>query len=174
VLARHRGVRNVRALPPLTEEVILLWANEHRQRTGKWPNGNSGEIPEAPGEVWRNIDMALREGNRGFPGGSTLAKLLASRLGVRTKSSIPRLGLVRILEWADEHYQRTGKWPNHDSGPIIGAQGETWLAVESALSNGVRGLDGGSSLYRLLKKHRNIPGRRPGLRKKRKARIPRQ
>ena len=48
----------------------------------------------------------------------------------------------------------TGRWPKRDSGPIEEAPGETWGAVEMALAHGQRGLPGGSSLIRLLKRCR--------------------
>src|SRR5205823_5580095 len=35
LLAEHRGVRNIRDLPPLTCEQILAWADEHFHRTGR-------------------------------------------------------------------------------------------------------------------------------------------
>ena len=60
----------------------------------------------------------------------------------------------QILAWADAFHARHGHWPHVRSGPIEDAPGETWAAVESALRSGCRGFPGGSSLYRLLKKHR--------------------
>ena len=37
LLAEHRGTRNRKALPPLTEELILTRADFHYQTTGHWP-----------------------------------------------------------------------------------------------------------------------------------------
>jgi hypothetical protein len=62
--------------PPLTVEQILAWADAHKARTGRWPAATSGPIPEAPGEVWGNIESALSGGYRGLPRGDSLAKLL--------------------------------------------------------------------------------------------------
>jgi hypothetical protein len=59
-----------------------------------------------------------------------------------------------ILAWADEHHARTGRWPHRNSGPVAGAPGETWVHVSQALGKGLRGLPGGSSLFRLLAEHR--------------------
>ena len=39
--------------------------------------------PEAPGEVWANIDSALRHGHRGLPGGDSLARCLNRYRGRR-------------------------------------------------------------------------------------------
>ena len=159
VLAGHRAVRNVKNLAPLTEELILSWADEHYQKMGKWPNENSGEILDWIGETWINVDAALRQGFRSLPGGSSLAHLLVTHLGVRTKANIPRLTLEQILEWADAHYRRTGKWPQVRSGPVLDSPGETWMAVEAALVNGCRGLPGGFSLAKLLSEKRGIRNR---------------
>jgi hypothetical protein len=61
---------------PLTEEQILAWADAFHQRTGRWPHNRSGPIPEAPGDTWNAVNLALYLGRRGFPGGDSLAKLL--------------------------------------------------------------------------------------------------
>jgi hypothetical protein len=120
-------------------------------------------VLDAPGEVWANINQALREGLRSLPGGSSLALLIAEKRGVRNKASTPPLTVEQILGWAEDWQARTGNWPKHDDGPIPDAPGETWAAVEAALSQGFRGLKGGSSLYTLLKRYRRIPGRRSPL-----------
>ena len=62
--------------PPLTVAQILAWADAYRRRTGSWPSANAGSVPEAPGEMWGNIEHALREGGRGLRAGDSLARLL--------------------------------------------------------------------------------------------------
>src|SRR5258708_4353280 len=42
LLAEHRGVRNIAALPPLEVERILDWADAFHGRTGQWPRSDSG------------------------------------------------------------------------------------------------------------------------------------
>ena len=49
--------------------------NKHRKRTGKWPTEDAGPVLDAPGELWRNLDAALRQGTRGLRGGRSLARL---------------------------------------------------------------------------------------------------
>jgi hypothetical protein len=71
----------------------------------------------------------------------------------------PRLTVKQILTWADEYKTRIGRWPTAHSGPVVGAAGETWAAVSSALAKGYRGLPGGDSLSRLLQRERGV-GRR--------------
>jgi hypothetical protein len=136
--------------PPLTQRQILAWAKAHHERTGQWPNVNSGEVVDAPGERWDLIDNALRVGHRGQPGGSSLRKLLAKKLGVRNPLHLSPLTEKQIITWALKHRERTGKLPQYKSGPVVEAPGETWGAVDSALRYGKRGLVGGSSLAKLL------------------------
>jgi predicted helicase len=50
LLLEKRGVKNVNAPSRLTIEQILKWADEHRQKTGNWPNTKSGEVPDISGE----------------------------------------------------------------------------------------------------------------------------
>src|SRR5262249_33589248 len=114
---------------PLTEEQILCWTDEHQQRTGDWPSVESGPVHGAPGETWLGINAALGQGRRGLPGGSSLAKLLAQHRGRRNQKDLPPLTGEQILAWADAHHQRTGQWPRANSGPVHGATGETWGAI---------------------------------------------
>ena len=154
LLAEHRGLRHPLLLPNLTVEQVVSWADAHRERTGHWPHIESGAIPEAPGETWNAINHGLRRGTRGLPGGLSLAEVLAIEREVRNRRDLPPLSRKQILAWADAHRRRTGDWPQVASGPIADAPGETWVNVNAALKKGTRGLQGGSSLARLLAVHR--------------------
>jgi hypothetical protein len=151
-----RGYRNTQRLAPLTEARIVAWAEDYYRRTQGWPNRNSGPIPGTDGDTWRFIDVALRHGHRGLPGGSSLARLLASRCGVRNHKELPKLTESQILSWADAHRRQTGHWPRRASGAVGAAPGETWMGVNSALVIGLRGLPGGSSLAQLLERERGV------------------
>jgi hypothetical protein len=150
LLWRERGARNRYALPPLTEADVCRWAEAHRRHIGSWPAKGDGAIAGADGEDWNCVNQALRQGLRGLPGGDTLARLLARRLGARNRASAPRLTEAEILAWADAHRRRTGRWPSAGSGPAAVAPGEDWKAIDNSLRLGYRGLPGGSSLARLL------------------------
>jgi len=156
LLAAHRGVRNRKQLRPLTEDRILAWADRHREQTGSWPSSKSGAIAEAPGETWMAVEMALRHGQRGLPGGSSLTWLLAEKRGAENAWTRRILSVEQILAWADAFHERTGKWPNQESGPIQEAPGETWNGVNHALQRGSRGLPGGLSLAKLLAAERGV------------------
>jgi hypothetical protein len=78
LLAEARGARNLAAVPKLTVQQILRWARAHKRRTGRWPKSVSGPIHESPEETWNAVNMALVQGHRGLPGGSSLARLLGS------------------------------------------------------------------------------------------------
>ncbi len=164
LLAQERDYRNSRDLPALTAGQVLSWVDAHQARTGRWPLSTSGPIPGAPcGETWATVNEALVHGIRGLAGYGSLARLLQSRRGVPNRKDRPKLTVPQILAWADAHYRRTGDWPRHISGPIADAPGETWGAVDTALQSGLRGLPGGSSLYRVLVRHRGIRWLRRGL-----------
>jgi hypothetical protein len=159
LLQEHRGVRNQKDLPRLTLRQILAWADEHHERTGQWPDGEMGEVPGSGGEKWVNVDAALRHGLRGLRGHSSLAQLLARRRGVPNPADRPPLTLETVLAWADAFHARTGRWPTRADGVIPRSRGERWSAVNTALSDGLRGLPGGSSLARLLDEHRGVRNR---------------
>ena len=140
--------------PPFTEQQILAWVEAYHKRTGQWPKADSGTIPKSNGETWYRVEYALRYGKRGLRGGSSLAKLIAARWGLAYRTGLRPLKKKEILKWALAHHRRAGRWPTQYSGPIVDASGETWRGVDTALRDGRRGLRGGSSLSRLIKRGR--------------------
>lgn len=149
LLARHGGRPHQRERP-LTIKLILSWADAHNQRTGRWPTGGSGHVQDAPGERWKLIDQALRLGQRGLPGGSSLFRLLVRKRGRLDLGSRPKLTEATILQWAKQHFEQSGHWPKSSSGIVADQPGETWAGVDASLRHGRRGLPGGSSLAKLL------------------------
>jgi hypothetical protein len=85
-----------------------------------------------------------------------LPQLLAEHRGVRNRMRLPRLTIKLILLWADAFHKRTGQWPTFKSGDVRESPGDTWFCVDKALRKGHRGLPGGSSLARLLARHRAV------------------
>jgi hypothetical protein len=82
-----------------------------------------------------------------------MRRIKKKRLSVQGK---PNLTVAQILAWADEHYQRTGTWPMLTSGPVRSCPEVTWKGVNSALSQGFRGLPGGTTLPKLLAAARGV------------------
>ena len=156
LLEVQRGVRNVQAVPDLTVEEVLGWADEYHAKNGAWPTRDSGPVPGTAGETWSAVAQALVVGGRGLPERSSLAKLLARHRGARNHMDVLPLTTERILAWADAHRERTGRWPIRSSGVIHEAEGEAWSTVEAALVVGVRGLPGGDSLAKFLARHRGV------------------
>src|SRR5262249_50686037 len=110
--------------PPRAHRLV---ADQHpRGHPRGAPRNPAGRRAGAPGEPWRAVDEGLRVGVRGLSGGSSLARFLAERRGVRNVQSLPRFSEKEILAWADAYHERTGSWPTSASGPIAEAPGETW------------------------------------------------
>jgi hypothetical protein len=152
LLAEHRGAPAVQTTRPLSVDQILAWADAHHAATGRWPVELSGPVSGAPGEKWNGISMALMNGNRELPAGSSLARLLAERRGARNRKGLPHLTLEEIRSWAEAYRMANGHWPTARSGsiPEAPAPGETWDKINAALIKGHRGLPGGLSLARFL------------------------
>jgi hypothetical protein len=157
LLARRRGARNSQGRPPLSVRQVLIWADAHHRRTGRWPTNDAGDIPEARGETWGAVQAALQRGRRGFPGGDTLPRLLARERGVPNTKDPPLLDITEIFRWAAAYHRRTGEWHTAESGPIPKAPGQTWSMVNRALVNGKRGLPGRTSLFQLLQQRSGSP-----------------
>jgi hypothetical protein len=156
-LAKHRGVRNISALPRLTIPRIVAWADAHHQRTGRWPSFcTKAPVPEAPGENWAAINASLNMGLRGLPGGETLSRLLVRYRNVRRTIHVEPLTISQILRYADEYVRKTGRFPKCSSGPVDGVPGLTWTAIDIALTRGRRGLPLGFTLATLLERYRGL------------------
>ncbi len=141
----------------LTIEQILLWAEAHYQRTGRWPISRSGPLQEHPDRTWEAVNSALAKGGSGLPGGDSLSRLLKRARGVEhSRRAWPELTRKKILEWADYHHQCTGKWPDRDSGPVRGAAGISWITVDRYLKQGGAKLPGGASIATLLRDARGV------------------
>jgi hypothetical protein len=69
------------------------------------------------------------------------------------------LTVEQVLAWADTHFAIHGSWPSRRSRPVAFVPGETWGALDGALSDGRRGLPGHDSLSKLLARERGV-GRR--------------
>ena len=162
--ASPRGQLSKTQRPSLTASQILTWAKAHHKRTGRWPMIASGPMRGTRNETWSRVNNALRRGDRGLPGGSSLTRLLVEQCGMRDPRHPPRLTLKQILAWADAHHRRTGGWPTSGSGPVPESPGETWAAINDALLFGFRGLPGGPNLIKRVAMHRNRPIRRFGRR----------
>jgi hypothetical protein len=150
VLLRHRKV--FAGKDRLDEDQIFGWAKNHFRRTGQWPQSTDGAIPESSDMSWSGIDVAMRNGSRGLPGGSSLNKFLFDRgaIGPERRHRRPLLTPDQIWKWAKAHHRRHGAWPRYNSGPIDGTDGETWYKVDCALRTGLRGLPAGLKLAELL------------------------
>lgn len=166
----HRDWRRKRPLrhERLSGDQILAWADEFHRQNGCWPATRSGPIAGTRDETWRSVDLALREGLRGLPGGSSVALLLAEQRGARHKHHRPRIANRDLLTWADAYHDRAGRWPTPAAGLIPESSGDTWRAVESALRNGLRGRPGGDTLLGFLRRAGRIPADDPRIRRSKK------
>jgi hypothetical protein len=167
--------------PALTILQILEWAEAHHADTGKWPTLWSGPIRHAHWfETWAEVNTALAAGRRGLAGGRSLTRLLHAYRLLRGSAGEPGAGLLenyarmlggedkekpplnvpQILEWADAYYAQKGCYPRAGAGTVPGAPGESWGRINTALRYGFRSLPGGTTLKRLLAKHRGIDANR--------------
>jgi hypothetical protein len=130
---KRRGTR-----PPWLNDP---WPAEHDALLGTLPDA---EVAERTGRTLQAVGDRRRA------------------LGIYRRDASP-LTVKQILSWAKAHRRRTGRWPSAASGPVAEVSGQTWRGIDQALAGGFRGLPGGSSLARLLHKHRRVP---PGMGRK--------
>jgi hypothetical protein len=146
---------------PLTIDQILAWADAHHRRTGRWPSSISGSVYGQRQQTWLAVDLCLRLGFRGLPGGSSLARLFQKHRGVWGRRNKPPLTIAKIRRLAKKYCHLTDKWPNASSGPIPGKIPDYWKSIDYYLRNGGRGLPGGTSLVEVLYDFRGRAGRPP-------------
>lgn len=142
---------------PISVNEVLTWADRHHRRTGRWPTKKSGRVAGAPKELtWAKVDGALLRGGRGLPKEKSLPQLLMRHRGARHSLYLPTLSVDQILAWADAYHKRCGRWPTRSSGTVLEAPENTWSAIHFALKDGGRGLPGGSSLWALFRRKRDL------------------
>jgi hypothetical protein len=150
---RVRAIRN-----PLTESMILEWADAFYAKNGYWPSMRSGLVAGQTRANWRAIDVALRNGARGLPGRSSLSDFLnkhrnlyqGGRMRPYRISENRRIDMKLVMRWARAYKKKTGIWPHLGSGVISGSGGYRWGLLDMALRFGRRGLPGGTSLAQLF------------------------
>jgi hypothetical protein len=146
----------------LTIDSVLSACDLFHKTHKTWPRRTSGKITGITGRTWAQINSSLIRGSYGLPGNSSLAQLLLEKRSVQHHLAKPKLTEHLILRWADLHRKRTGQWPTHKSGPVKESPNDTWLGIRKALVNGNRGLQGDSSIEKLLWEKRNVKGQHAG------------
>lgn len=143
---------------PLTVDQVLHWIDDYRLYAGEFPEARGVEmILGANGETWKDIDRALREGQRGLPSGSeacTLAEFirrhrLSEDKPKRENPVLANLNKDAIVAWAREFDRAFGRLPRATDGAIPGTD-ETWAGINAAMSDGTRGFEGGLTLRQFL------------------------
>lgn len=160
LIQENFGIKNIQDLPALSATLILDWIKQYIDVHGKKPNRTSGIIEpvseEYKGITWTIINTALEVGTRGLPGGSSLAKLIDNKMGIANPMNLPSLNEELIINWVTQFINTHKEKPLRSSGVIEFAsadhKGITWLAVDSALKRGRRGISGKSSLASLIAK----------------------
>ena len=98
--------------PELTVAQILAWADAHHAAHGAWPEvrllAGLGPVDGVPGESWKAINYALAMGQRGLPGDSSLAELLAEHRGIPLPDMGPRALADKIWAWEQEQFPDQG------------------------------------------------------------------
>ena len=139
---------------PLTVEAVRAAAIKYFEQTGGWPSvATEGEVPGMPGETWRGINQTGRLGCRGLEEGQTLVEILKPlKLQYSSRIRGAPLTVEAVREAALKYFEQTRDWPTRDTrGDVQGMPGETWKAINGAARVGNRGLEGGQSLFGILK-----------------------
>ena len=95
----------------------------------------------------RNAARDSRASRRLFPD-----PVAGQETGSANPRNLPPLTLEQVWEWAELHFQRIGRWPTRDSGPIADAPGENWNMVSLAFQRGKRGIPSELTLTKFLAK----------------------
>lgn len=165
------GIANPMNLPPLSEKLIVNWVAQFIDIHKEKPLRSSGVIEFASGEhkgiTWFAVDSALKRGKRGISEKSSLASLIEKNFSLKNHMNLSPLTEELIISWVVQYMDIHGKKPGQGSGEIEfvseAYKGITWLAVNTALDKGGRGLSGGSSIAKLIEKHLRIKNRTKSL-----------
>lgn len=151
LLQEHRGIKDPRmVMPDLALKDVLHWADSHHSITGDWPHRDFGSVIDCPQISWATIDDRMSKGHWGLPHGMTLARWLRDARGVWDGGK-PKLTEKLVLRWAQEHFDRFGRWPVTLSGPLFNHPDENWAAIDVGMRNQRRGFPQRTSLSQFLR-----------------------
>jgi hypothetical protein len=143
----HRGELAPGKKPKLTlamvHEAIRAFYREH----GRRPTTLKDERPCRLGLAWRTLNNAIKLGQRGLPGGTTLLEECEVALGPAAFGVKPTLTIEAVHEAIRAFYREHGERPMTKTQLPCGL-GIAWSTLQNCLAHGERGLPGGSSLYR--------------------------
>jgi len=153
-LLRHkRRISDPRKVAPDVDlKHVREWVDQHHLRTGRWPHRDDGSVAERPEITWATIDRRMRRGELGLPRGTTLSKWLRQSRDVWDGGK-PKLTERLVLRWAQEHYDRFGRWPVTLSGALFNHPEENWAAIDVGMRNRRRGFPYRMSLSQFLRSH---------------------
>ncbi len=80
-ISQHFNIATIATSKAYTKQQVLLWADEFFNEHGYYPTKRSGLVPYSLRDgynkiSWAAIDVCLRDGMKGFAGGSSLYRLL--------------------------------------------------------------------------------------------------
>jgi len=140
--------------PDLTEEVIAKAMKDYHEEHGKYPWVKSGDAKKYFGFkiTWKAIEQCLKKGNRGLPGGSSLAKLRKEHITGKETPLTEDLIVKALKNYHEDHAKYPVFYKGEDALKYIGFKIK-WSAIDACLRLGHRGLSGGSTLAQLKKKY---------------------
>lgn len=159
---------------PLSEAQIrqwIIWFHEkehrypHKRDKIVWQKQEDGSFTAVKGESWVGINGALGAGLRTLPGNSSLKKFSEAN-GLVTDTTLSEDTIRQWIIWFHEKEKRYPNkrdqtvWRKEQDGSFSIVKGETWTGINAALSAGLRGLKGGSSVSQLEEKHNFLNKRR--------------
>jgi len=137
--------------PDLTQEIVEDAIRSFHKEHGTRPTLNNGDATAYFGyqETWAAIETALRNGCRGLPSNKSL-KRLSQGLGLGKMNLTQEIVEEAVRAFHKDH----GRHPRVHEGDATAYFGyqETWRSVNAALSEGLRGLQGGITLSKLAKR----------------------
>ncbi len=134
----------------LSEDVIVEAVRKFFTVHGRLPCARSKEpVPTLSRESWSSINTAGARGKRGLTKGRTLAVIIAplkEELGIAKG-----LSEALIVSAARKYYEKHGMLPNTKTkDSFLDSGDDTWISINSAIVQGLRGLPKGLSLSTIL------------------------
>lgn len=150
LIEKNFGIINPKSIPVLSEEKILYHAKKFKDKHGRKPHCNDGDVDGVENLTWRNIDGHLRQRE------SSLSKFLEKKLGIKAKNTPQEPPLPLIQEWIKKYFEKHKKIPSALSQNKVEFaegihKGITWGTVHSEVKKGRCGLPKGTSLAEVVK-----------------------
>ncbi|MCB1563851.1 MAG: hypothetical protein KDJ75_09780 [Alphaproteobacteria bacterium] len=141
----NKGTGRPDSVSTVIRAFVVDQAKKYNEHHGHFPDKDSGALPDYPDITFEMIDKAY-QAQKGL-GKKTLERILIEESLIEGETLLSE---SFIFEHCLRYLKKHKSWPGAESGSIDDIHGENWKRWDGLLIRGQRGLQGDSSIAKLI------------------------